>query len=60
MAQRHEFPVATTGETQPGDPIPRPEDRYKWIQRMGIRTVLDVGALASLRCAGLARYREHC
>jgi FkbM family methyltransferase len=25
---------------------PRPEDRYKWIQGMGIRTILDVGAHA--------------
>lgn len=24
--------------------FPRPEDRYKWIQGMGIRTILDVGA----------------
>jgi FkbM family methyltransferase len=24
--------------------FPRPEDRHKWIQAMGIRTVLDVGA----------------
>jgi FkbM family methyltransferase len=72
MAQRDEFPVATSGERRenvvinavravfksmgytinriPGDEQyrfgPRPEDRYKWIQGMGIRTILDVGAHA--------------
>src|SRR4051812_41045855 len=32
----------------PGDEqylfFPRPEDRHRWIQAMGIRTILDVGA----------------